>query len=167
MEIQLLKMDVNDADLNHLAKKIFSWPDAIRNLRYAIVPEGIRVTGTFQRFIAIPFQVLWQISVTEGKVIGRVERLKAGFLSVGFLKPYLLDVVAGATGITTCDEMLILDVDALLADHGWPVRVNLTSISFSSGSLVLEICEPAQCMSASRLGGSDRTNVLASQTISK
>ena len=142
MEIQLLKLSVNDADLNQLANKTFSWPDAIRNVRFAIVPEGIRVIGTYQRFIAIPFHVLWQVSVSEGKVIGRIERLKAGFLTLGFLKPSLLNVVAAATGIAVRDEMLILDIDALLADHGWPVRVNLSSIDFNYGSLVLKSCEP-------------------------
>jgi hypothetical protein len=110
-------------------------------VRFAVVPEGIRVTGTYQRFVAIPFDVLWQVSVSEGKVIGRIERLKAGFLSLGFLKPYLLNVVATATGIAIRDEVLILDVDALLADHGWPVRINLSSIGFNYGSLVLESCE--------------------------
>ena len=142
MEIQLLKLSVTDADLNQLANKTFSWPDAIRNVRFAVVPEGVRVIGTYQRFIAIPFQVLWQVSVSEGKVIGRIERLKAGFLSLGFLKQYLLNLIAAATGIAICDEMLILDLNALLADKGWPVRVNLSSISFNYGSLLLESCEP-------------------------
>ena len=141
MEIELLKFRVSDADLNQLANKALSWPDAIRNVRFAVVPEGIRVTGTYQQFIAIPFYVLWQVSVSDGKVVARIERLKAGFLSLGFLKSYLLNLIAGATGIAIRDEMLILDLDALLADTGWPVRVNLTSISFNYDSLVLESCE--------------------------
>jgi hypothetical protein len=141
VEIQFLKFRVSEADLNDLANKTFSWPDVIRNVRFAVVPEGVRVIGTYQRLIAIPFQVLWQVSVAEGKVIGRIERLKVGFLTLGFFKPYLLNLIAAATGIAIRDEMLILDLDALLADRGWPIRVNLTSISFNYGSLVLESCE--------------------------
>jgi hypothetical protein len=141
VEIQFLKFRVSEADLNELANKTFSWPDVIRNVRFAVVPEGVRVIGTYQRLIAIPFQVLWQVSVAEGKVIGRIERLKVGFLTLGFFKPYLLNLIAAATGIAIRDEMLILDLDALLADRGWPIRVNLTSISFNYGSLVLESCE--------------------------
>ncbi len=151
MEIQLLKLSVNDADLNQLANKIFSWPEAIRNVRFAVVPEGIRVTGTYQRFVAIPFHVLWQVSVTDGKVICRIERLKAGFLSLGFLKPYLLNTVAAATGFAIYDELLILDVDALLADTSWPVRVNLSSIGFNYGSLVLEGRAPGSVCEAEPL----------------
>jgi hypothetical protein len=141
VEIQLLKLRVSDGDLNQLANKTFSWPDAIRSVRFAVVPEGIRVTGTYQHFIAIPFSVQWQVSVSDGKLVARIERLKAGFFSVGFLKLYLLNLIAHVTGITIRDEMLILDLDALLADSGWPVRVNLASIHFNYGSLVLESCE--------------------------
>jgi hypothetical protein len=148
VEIQFLKLRVSDADLNQLANETFSWPDAIRNVRFAVVPEGIRVIGTYQQCIAIPFYVLWQVSVSEGKVVARIVRLKAGFLSLGFLKSYLLNLIAAATGIAIRDEMLILDLDALLADRGWPVRVNLSSIGFNYGSLVLESCEPGSLYEA-------------------
>jgi hypothetical protein len=148
VEIQFLKFRVSEADLNDLANKTFSWPDVIRNVRFAVVPEGVRVIGTYQRLIAIPFQVLWQVSVAEGKVIGRIERLKVGFLTLGFFKPYLLNLIAAATGIAIRDEMLILDLDALLADRGWPISVNLSSIRFNYGSLVLESCEPGSAYEA-------------------
>jgi hypothetical protein len=141
VEIQLLKFRVSEADLNQLADKTFSWPDTIRNVRFSIVPEGIQVVGTYQQFIAIPFYVLWQVLVSDGKLVARIERLKAGFLSLGFLKLYLLNLAA-ATGVEIRDEMLILDLEALLADRGWPVRANLASISFNYGSLVLESSEP-------------------------
>ena len=142
VEIHFLKFRVSEADLNQLANKTFSWPDAIRNVRFSIVPEGIQVIGTYKQIIAIPIYVLWQVSVCEGKLVARIQRLKTGFLSLGFLKLYLLNLIAAATGIAIRDAMLILDLDALLADKGWPVRVNLTSISFNYGSLVLESYAP-------------------------
>ena len=138
MEIQLLKLSVNDADLNHLAYQTLVWPDAIRNPHFAVIPQGIRVTGTYQQFIGNPFEILWQLSVSEGKVIARIERVKAGFLSVGLIKEYLMNLVATATNLAVRDRMLLLDVDAILADHGWPVQLNLTSIRCTFGSLILE-----------------------------
>jgi hypothetical protein len=132
---------VNDADLNQLAYKAFAWPDEIRGVRFAIIPEGIRVTGTYQQFVGIPFQILWQLSVAEGKVIARIERVKAGFMSLGLLKRYLLNLIAAATSMVTRDEMLILDVDALFMDKGWPLRVNLSSMRCSYGNLTLESCK--------------------------
>ena len=142
MEIQLLKLSVNDMDLNRLASQTLVWPDAIRNVHFAVVPEGVRVTGVYQQFIGISFQMLWQLSVSEGKVIGRIERVRAGFISVGFIKDYLLNLIAAATHIVIRNRMLVFDIDALLADKGWPVRVNLISIRCILGSLILESRAP-------------------------
>jgi hypothetical protein len=142
MEIQLLKLTMNDADLNQLASQCFVWPEAIRDIRFAVTQEGVRVTGVYQEFIGIPFQMLWHLSVFEGKVIGRIEAVRAGFINVGFIKKYLLNIIAGATNIELRDGMLVLDADTLLADKGWPIRANLTSVRCTPGSLILESRAP-------------------------
>jgi hypothetical protein len=142
MEIQLLKLSMSDADLNQLASRTFVWPDGIRDVGFAVTSEGVRVTGIYQRVIAIPFAMFWQLSVSEGKVVARIERVRAGFISVGFFKEYLLKLIAAATNIATRDGMLVFDVDAILADKGWPVRLNLTSIRCTLGSLILESRTP-------------------------
>jgi hypothetical protein len=62
-------------------------------------------------------------------VVARLEELKAGPLSLGFVKGYLLDAIAAATTVLELrDDTLSFDVNALLQDMGWPVRANLTSI---------------------------------------
>lgn len=142
MEIQLLKLSVSDMDLNRLASQAFVWPDAIRHVHFSIVPEGIRVTGVYERFIGVPFQVLWQLSVFEGKVIARIERVRAGFISIGLFKDNLLKIIAAATNIEIRDRKLVLDADTLLMDKGWPVRLNLFSIRCAPGSLILESRAP-------------------------
>ena len=142
MEIKRLELSVSDADLNQLASGIFVWPDVIRDVGFAATPEGVRVTGIYQQFIRIPFQMLWQLSISEGKVIGRIERMRAGFISLGFCKGYLLKHIAAATNIAIRNGMLVFDVDALLADKGWPVRLNLTSIRCTMGSLIIESRAP-------------------------
>ena len=142
MEVQSLRLSVSDADLNHLAHKAFSWPEEIRDLRFAVVPEGLRVVGSYQQYIAIPFQMLWQVSVSEGKVTARIARVSAGFLSLGFIKGYLLKLIAAASSVVVSADTLVFDVDALLAHSGWPVRTNLTSIRCNYGSLILQGFEP-------------------------
>jgi hypothetical protein len=142
MEIQLLKLSVSDADLNQLASRTFVWPEAIREVRFAVMPEGVRVTGIYQQFIRIPFQMLWQLSVFEGKVVARIERVRAGFISIGFIKNYLLNRITAGKNIVIRNGMLLFDVDALLADKGWPVRLNFTSIGCTLGSLILESRAP-------------------------
>ena len=138
MEIQLLKLSVSDADLNQLASRTFVWPDTIRDVGFAVTPEGVRVTGIYQRIIGIPFQMLWQLSISEGKLVARMERVRAGFINIGFIKEYLQNLIAAATNIVIHNGMLVSDVDAVLADKGWPVRLNFTSIRCTLGSLILE-----------------------------
>ena len=142
MEIELLKLRMNDADLNQLASQSFVWPEAIRDVRFAVTPLGVRVTGVYQQFLGIPFQMLRHLSVFEGKVIGRIEAVRAGFISIGFIKKYLLNLLAAATNIEIRDGMLVLDIDAVLADKGWPMQVNLTSVRCTLGSLILESRAP-------------------------
>jgi hypothetical protein len=139
VEIRSLTLVATETDLNELAPKIFSWPDAIRDLRISIIPEGIRASGTYQQLFGIRFQTLWQVSVSEGKVVARLEELKAGPLSLGFVKGYLLDAIAAATTVLELrDDTLSFDVNALLQDKGWPVRTDLTSIRCAYGSLTVE-----------------------------
>ena len=138
MEIQLLKLRVDDADLNEMAAQVSVWPDAIRGIHFSVRPEGIRVTGVFQQFVGLPFQMLWRISVSDGKLVACIERVTAGFFNIGFIKRYILKFIAAATNSVIGDGMLVFDVDAFIADKGWPVRLNFTSIQCTLGSLILE-----------------------------
>jgi hypothetical protein len=139
VEIRSLTFVATEADLNALACQIFPRLDRIRDLRISIIPEGIRASATYQQLFGIRFQTLWQVSVLEGKVVARLEELKAGPLSLGFVKGYLLDAIAAATTVLELrDETLSFDVNALLQDKGWPVRTNLTSIRCAYGSLTVE-----------------------------
>jgi hypothetical protein len=142
MEIQLLKLSVSDADLNRLASRTFVWPDTIRDVGFAVTPEGVRVTGIYQRILGIPFQMLWQLSISKGKLVARMEQIRAGFMNIGFIKEYLQNLIAAATNVVIHNGMLVLDMDALLADKGWPVRLNFTSIRCTLGSLILESWAP-------------------------
>ncbi len=139
MEIRSLTFVATEADLNELASQIFPRIERIRDLRISIVPEGIRVRGTYSQLFGIRFQTLWQVFVSQGKVVARLAELKAGSLSLNFLKTYLLDTIAAAaTVLELRDETLLFDVNALLQDKGWPVRTNLTSIRCDYGSLTVE-----------------------------
>jgi hypothetical protein len=139
VEIRSLTFVATEADLNELASQIFPRIERIRDLRISIVPEGIRVRGTYQQLFGIRFQTLWQVFVSQGKVVARLAELKAGSLNLNFLKTYLLDTIAAAaTVLELRDETLLFDVNALLQDKGWPVRTNLTSIRCDYGSLTVE-----------------------------
>ena len=139
MEIRSLTLIVTEADLNEWATRILSRLESVRDLRMAVIPKGIRVNDTYQKLFGIRFLALWQVSVSDGKVVAWVEQFKAGALSLSFLKGYLLDAIAAATPVLQLrDDRLWCDVDALLQDKGWPIRTNLTSVRCDYGSLIVE-----------------------------
>jgi hypothetical protein len=139
MEIRALRLVVTEADLNELTRKFFAWPEAVRNPHITIVPEGLLVTGTYQTLIGIPFQLMWRVWVREGRINGQLERLKAGPISLGLLKRFFVDAIAGATSsVEVRDETLVLDIDRLLQEEGWSLRTNLASITCADGRLTIE-----------------------------
>ena len=139
MEIRSLTLLVTEADLNELAAKIVPRLNAIRDLRLAIIPEGIRVSGTYQTLFRLPFLTLWKLSVSEGKVVARLTKLQAGPLSLGLVKGYLLDAIAGAASVLELrDDALVFSVNTLLREKGWPVQTNFTAIRCDYGTLTIE-----------------------------
>jgi hypothetical protein len=139
VEIRSLTFVATEADLNELVARMAPRLNAIRDLRLAVIPEGIRVSGTYQKLLGFPFLTLWQLSVSEGKVVARLTKLKAGPLSIGLVRGYLLDAIAGAaTVLELRDDALVFDVNALLQEKGWPVQTNLTSIRCDYGTLTIQ-----------------------------
>jgi hypothetical protein len=139
VEIRSLTFIATEADLNELVAKMAPRLNAIRDLHLAVIPEGIRVSGTYQKLFGFPFVTLWQLSVSEGKVVARLTKLTAGPLSLGLVKGYLLDAIAGATTVLELhDDALVFNVNALLQEKGWPVQTNLTAIRCDYGTLTIE-----------------------------
>jgi hypothetical protein len=139
MIIESLKLSVTEGDLNELASKVFSHNDKIDGLRISLIPQGVRISGAYQAALRIPFETVWELSVCAGKVSARLSTLKAGALSVGMAKGYVLKAIAAAAAMLELDgDMLLLDVDSLLRQKGFPVRTNLKSVRCDYGSLILE-----------------------------
>lgn len=139
MEIRSLNLIVSEDDLNEWAVRILFRLGAVRELRLAVTPEGIRVSGTYQKLFGIRFLTLWQVSVSDGKVVAWVEKFRAGPLSLSFVKGYLLDAIAATTtAFQLRDDRLWFDVDALLQGRGWPIRTNLRSVRCDYGCLIVE-----------------------------
>jgi hypothetical protein len=123
------------------AQNIFTFDPVTgeKTLLPPVLPEGVRVSGTYQTMIGVPFETLWQLCVSEGKIVATLEKLKSGLLSLGVAKSYLLRTVAGAVDMLELSgDKILLDVDLLLRNRGIPLRTNLTAIRCDYGSLTVE-----------------------------
>ncbi len=139
MEIQALRFVVTESDLNELTAGFVPQIRNIRDLRIAVLPEGIRVSGTYETAVRIPFETLWRLSVSEGKILVTLEKLKSGILSLALAKGYLLRAIAGTLHMLDFrDDKIILDVDLLLRNKGVPLRTNLKRVRCDYGSLTIE-----------------------------
>jgi len=91
VEIRALHLIVTEDDLNEWTPRILFRLGSVRELHLAVTPEGIRISGTYQKLFGVRFLTLWQVSVSDGKVVAWVEKFRAGALSLSFVKGYLLD----------------------------------------------------------------------------
>jgi hypothetical protein len=139
MEIQSLRLVATENELNGLMLKLVPEMKEIRDLRLKVRRSGLFVSGTYQTIIGIPFETLWKIFVHEGKIAARLKTLKTAGLGLGIFTGYLLGAIASATRMVAVEgEMLLFDVDLLLAKKGVPLRTNLTGVCCSDGSLMIE-----------------------------
>ncbi len=140
MHIEALRLVATESDLNDLALKFLPPREKVRGLRIGIVPQGVRVSGTYQTAIAIPFETLWEVLVCDGKLGARLLTLRTGFLSMGLAKSYVVGAIAaGADRIVEMrEDILLVDIDALCRDRGLPLRTNLSSVRCDYGSLIIE-----------------------------
>jgi hypothetical protein len=139
MHLETLRLVVTEADLNALAPRFLAQIEKVRDISVAIVPQGIHVRGTYDAALPIPFDALWEVLVWQGNLAARLGRLKTGFLSLGLVRSYVVSAIAGAARIIgRHSDMLLLDVDALLAAKGVPLQTNLSSIQCHWGKLVIE-----------------------------
>jgi hypothetical protein len=144
MEIQSLKLVVNEDDANRLLTE-FAPPDMeVENLRLRFTPEGVRVQGdTRALFFKVSFEALWEISTADGNVAARLNSMKVAGIQAGKLRGVLMkmvrDGVARVSGITVEDESVRVDVSEVLRSRGIPLRVVLTAVRCLEGSVVIEV----------------------------
>jgi hypothetical protein len=149
MDIQQLAVVVTDHDLNQLARKQLPDDFPVENVKFAIGPEGLAVTGEFPLFVSVSFHTLWQLGVRDGKVTARLMDLRAFGLPVTVFKSMILKILAESArkidGLAYEDDLLVADVDRLALREGLPLRLNLRSIECMAGQLFVRAGESVSC----------------------
>jgi hypothetical protein len=139
MHLENLKLVITETDLNEFALKFLPPHAKVRNLSVRVTTRGVTVAGTYDAGLSIPFETLWEVLLCEGHLAARLAALKTGFLSLGFGQSYLVSAIAAAARlIGRRGDLLLLDVDAILAERGVPLRTNLSEIHCEQGKLVIE-----------------------------
>jgi hypothetical protein len=142
MEIQALRALIPEAMLTRIATEAIPPDVKVKDVRVHLKPEGVLFTGSYQMFMAIPFETLWELSVRDGKILARLANVKVAKLGAGMVKGVLLrmlsDAAAKIEGMQFEGDMLTVDVDRIVASHGYSVHTNLKSVQCRDGSLLIE-----------------------------
>jgi hypothetical protein len=146
MEIQALRALIPEAMLTQIAAKAVPPDVKVKDVRVHLKPEGAQVTGTYEMFFAVPFETLWELSVRDGKIVARLANVKVARLGAGMVKGVLLgilsDVAEKIDGTQLEGDTLTVDVDRILAGHGYLVRTNLKTVQCQPGKLLIESATP-------------------------
>jgi hypothetical protein len=142
MEIQSLKLVVDELDLNLLAAEYLPAGGAVGNLHFQITPEGVVLKGVYQKLVSVPFETVWDLSVQEGKVSARLAQFKVVGVGGRLLKSALLSQIEGALkredAVVIDSETIVIDPDRWLSKNGFPARLNLSRVHCGQGELLIE-----------------------------
>ncbi len=146
MELEELRLRVTEDDINLIASRLLTKVDQVRNVQIQVLSGRLVIAGTYQAFIAVPFETSWLISISNGKIAARLETLKAGRLNAGLVKNYLLQIIAAkGEGILNLEgETLLLGPDWLLRRIGLSLQTNLTAVHCTPAAIIFESHKPSQ-----------------------
>ena len=141
MEIQALKLIVNEQDINELARKVPLNGAPVRDISVSISERGVTVRGKYQAWISVAFETMWQVAIENGKIRAHLADVKVVGMPAALVKGMLTDMLGEslvAPGVHVEGEVLWIDLDAVLAGQGFPARTNLTGVRCAAGMIVIE-----------------------------
>jgi hypothetical protein len=143
MEIQRLKLTLDEADLNGMVARFLPHEDAVENLRLRLLPEGVLAEGDYATPLGtVSFETLWAPQVKDGVVQARLASVKVAGWPAGVLRGLLLKMireqVAKEPGVCVDHETVRVDVQQVLLARGIPLHIRLTSLRCEAGQLVVE-----------------------------
>ena len=147
MDIQQLTLVITDADLTKLASEhIQKRKHPVDNVKVAIKPEGVTVTGEVSLFMPVKFETLWELSVADGKPQVRLVKVKAfgmgGSLFKSALEKIVEEAVKKEPGLEYQDGTILVDIPTLAAQEGLDVQIHVQTIRCDAGSLTVVAMPP-------------------------
>jgi len=143
MEIQSLKMSLSQDDLNNLIAKHLDNGEPIRDLKVRLLPEGIRVSGTYPvAFFNVRFDTMWALSVRGREVAARLADLSVAGAPAGLVRGTLLEMLSASVAreewARVEGDSVLVEPDVLLGRLGLVSRTHLTAVRCEAGRIVIE-----------------------------
>src|SRR5262249_40409682 len=132
-----------ESDLNQLIEQYLPDEGPIEDLLLRLLPEGVLVQGSYPTPLGkMSFETLWSLTAAGSALRARLDAVKVAGLPAGLLRGVLLktirDVAASQPGVRVEAEALEVDIEQAARARGVPLRINLTALRCSVGSVLVE-----------------------------
>jgi hypothetical protein len=146
MDIQALTLHITESDFAQVLDHYLPEEGPLEDVRVGLRTEGVLVQGSYPTPLGkMSFETLWSLAVSGCIVQVRLETIRVAGLPAGLLRGVLLktlrDVVGSQPGVRVEGEVVEVDLEQAAQARGIPLRINLTAIRCSAGSLVVEASE--------------------------
>jgi hypothetical protein len=141
MELHALRASVSDQDLTQLAARHLR-DQPVEDVTFRIAADGIHIKGVYPLFINVNFETHWQLGVQAGKITARLAGMRAFGVPGNVFKSAIMKFISDAAHkhdwLQIENDIVVVDVDQLLAQNGLAARTNLTSVVCQDQVLVIE-----------------------------
>lgn len=143
MEILSLSLVIAESDLNAMSARHLPSDAPIRNLNFAIFPEGVQVGGEYRGLLLpVPFTTLWSVTVEANCLVGRLSRSRIvgvpASLLHGIFWSAFRKAASGQLAVRVENNAVHLHLDEMLQQRGLPLRTNLRTVRCEVGRLIIE-----------------------------
>lgn len=141
MEIQALRLVIEDADLTALAAA--AGDDDVRDLRAAFTTGGLEVTGRYRTLLmSVPFTTVWALSASGTILSAKLTAVKVAGLPAGVLKSALLGrigvALSSVPGALVSGDDLIFDPAVAARAKGIDLKLRFDGAYCAAGKCVIE-----------------------------
>ena len=142
MELHKLELSLTEQDVNQLLQKHMPKDVEVDDLHVKFSTQGIHVSGSYQFFIPVRFETIWEVGVEAGHATARLASIKAMGVPGNIFKSAVVkiveDIARHENWIRIVGDRFLADVELGCSKYAVLAHLHLKSIVVTPGSLLLE-----------------------------
>src|SRR5262245_65669677 len=96
MQLHRLHLTLTDQSLTVLAREHLTKDLGMEDLEIRVKAEGVHVKGSYQMFLPVTFESLWEVGVENGVVTARLANFRTLGMAANVLKSLIMNLIADA-----------------------------------------------------------------------
>jgi hypothetical protein len=147
MIIQALKVVLEEAEVAARVRDALGGVSQLRDVTFGLAPGTVKIGGTFQVGLAVPFETQWSVEVLEaGRKLGvKLSNVSVGFFGMsaaavsGQVMGALAQKLQGVPGAAVEGDVIVLEPAVLLAAKGIRLEAPVRRLAVLAGRVEVEL----------------------------